>query len=109
MEGAGETGADVRMMTSNLLPLLEDEVRRVGTAGQRIDAVVLLTGLNDIKECFLFAHSRARTTTGLSAGRSRNCSARSVTRQAAPAPCLSRALRWMPFHASTSSGHSPLS
>lgn len=54
----GETGADVRMMTSNLLPLLEDEVRRVGTAGQRIDAVVLLTGLNDIKECFLFAQPR---------------------------------------------------
>lgn len=50
----GETGADVSMCRSRLLPRLQGEVQRVTTAGQRIDAVVVMTGLNDIKECFLF-------------------------------------------------------
>ena len=51
----GETGADVSMLRSRLLPDLECEVRRASDAGQRVDAVVVMTGLNDIKECFLFA------------------------------------------------------
>jgi lysophospholipase L1-like esterase len=51
----GETGADVRMLHSRLLPVLQQEARRVSDDGQRVDAVVVMTGLNDIKECFLFA------------------------------------------------------
>ena len=51
----GETGADVRMLQTRLLPTLQEEVARVSGLGQRVDAVVVMTGLNDIKECFLFA------------------------------------------------------
>ena len=51
----GETGTDVRMLQTRMLPKLRDEVQRVDGAGQRVDAVVVMTGLNDIKECFLFA------------------------------------------------------
>ena len=51
----GETGADVRMMSARLLPSLQNETQRVRAIGERVDAVVILTGLNDIKECFLFA------------------------------------------------------
>ena len=51
----GETGADVRMLQSRLLPKLREDVVRVTEEGQRVDAVVVMTGLNDIKECFLFA------------------------------------------------------
>ena len=50
----GETGADVRMLRERLLPSLEEEVERASGAEQRVDAVVVMTGLNDIKECFLF-------------------------------------------------------
>lgn len=52
----GETGADASMCQRNLLPLLRDETQRLSTAGQRVDAVVVMTGLNDIKECLLFAN-----------------------------------------------------
>lgn len=51
----GETGADVRMLQNRLLPSLKQEVTRVEGEGQHVDAVVIMTGLNDIKECFLFA------------------------------------------------------
>ena len=54
----GETGADVGMARTRLLPLFAREVQRTRSAGQRIDAVVVITGLNDIKECFLFANPR---------------------------------------------------
>jgi lysophospholipase L1-like esterase len=59
-KAVGETGADVRMVRSRLLPKLEREAQRVeeDRKGERIDAVVLITGLNDIKECFLFANPR---------------------------------------------------
>ena len=43
------TGADVSMMRSMLLSDLAQEAGRVGADGQRIDAVVVMTGLNDIK------------------------------------------------------------
>ncbi len=52
----GETGADVSMLRDELLPSLRAEAERAQTAGERIDAVVVLTGLNDIKSCFLFAN-----------------------------------------------------
>ena len=51
----GETGADVRMLQTRLLPTLQAEAQRVDAVGQRVDAVIVMTGLNDIKECFLFA------------------------------------------------------
>ena len=56
----GETGADVSMLRTRLLPRLQSEVRRVSASGdgQRVDAVVVMTGLNDIKECLLFANPR---------------------------------------------------
>ena len=51
----GETGADVNIMRQQLLPSLQEAAAGARDAGQSIDAVVILTGLNDIKECFLFA------------------------------------------------------
>lgn len=50
----GETGAGVSHLRDELLPSLWHEVQRASGAGERIDAVVVMTGLNDIKECFLF-------------------------------------------------------
>lgn len=50
----GETGAGVSKLRSELLPSLQREVQRASRAGERIDAVVVMTGLNDIKECFLW-------------------------------------------------------
>ena len=56
----GETGADVSMLRTRLLPSLQSEVQRVCSGGddQRVDAVIVMTGLNDIKECLLFANPR---------------------------------------------------
>ena len=56
----GETGADVSMLRTRLLPILQSEIKRVAASGegQRVDAVIVMTGLNDIKECLLFANPR---------------------------------------------------
>ena len=54
----GETGADVTMVRTRLLPRLHDEAQRVSDGGHQIDAVIVITGLNDIKECLLFANPR---------------------------------------------------
>jgi len=51
----GETGADVKELRGRLFPSLEKEVARCGQAGERLDAVVIICGLNDIKSCFLHA------------------------------------------------------
>ena len=50
----GETGADIRMLREQFIPLLRREVERCAQSGERVDAVVVVCGLNDIKECFLF-------------------------------------------------------
>lgn len=52
----GETGADVRTLQSNLLPSLGREVERVSRENRHVDAVIVMTGLNDIKACFLWAN-----------------------------------------------------
>lgn len=49
----GETGADVSGLALHL-PALAREAVRAAEAGERVDAVVIMTGLNDIKECVLF-------------------------------------------------------
>ena len=49
----GETGADVRTLRE-MLPTLADEAARCGQRGERIDAVVVFCGFNDIKSCLLF-------------------------------------------------------
>jgi lysophospholipase L1-like esterase len=56
----GETGADVSMLRTRMLPMLQSEIQRVTASGegQRVDAVIVMTGLNDIKECLLFANPR---------------------------------------------------
>ena len=50
----GETGADIRMLREQFIPLLRREVERCAQSGERVDAVVVVCGLNDIKECFLY-------------------------------------------------------
>jgi len=50
----GETGADILSLSSRLMPSLKREVERCGAAGERVDAVVIVCGLNDMKSCFLF-------------------------------------------------------
>ena len=54
----GETGADIRMLREQFIPLLRREVERCAQSGERVDAVVVVCGLNDIKECFLYANPR---------------------------------------------------
>lgn len=49
----GETGADILSLSSRLLPSLEREVERCYAMGERVDAVVIVCGLNDMKSCFL--------------------------------------------------------
>ena len=49
----GETGADVPMLATKMLPTLRGEVQRCERAGERVDHVVVMCGLNDIKACFL--------------------------------------------------------
>ena len=46
----GETGGDVRELREHLMPQLCAEVGRVRAAGQQVDAVVVLCGLNDYKK-----------------------------------------------------------
>lgn len=50
----GETGADIGTLSERLMPSLQSEVERCGRVGQRVDAVVIVCGLNDMKACFLF-------------------------------------------------------
>ena len=52
----GETGADIPMLREQFIPLLRREVERCAASGERVDAVVVLCGLNDIKECFLYVN-----------------------------------------------------
>jgi lysophospholipase L1-like esterase len=52
----GETGASVSKMQAAMLPTLCSEAERARSAGERVDAVVVMTGLNDIKDCLLFAN-----------------------------------------------------
>jgi len=54
----GETGADIPMLREQFIPLLRREVERCTESGERVDAVVVLCGLNDIKECFLYVNPR---------------------------------------------------
>ena len=49
----GETGADVPMLQTKMLPSVRAEVQRCARAGERVDHVVVMCGLNDIKACFL--------------------------------------------------------
>jgi len=49
----GETGADIPMLREQFIPLLRREVERCAASGERVDAVIVLCGLNDIKSCFL--------------------------------------------------------
>ena len=49
-------GADVKSLHEVLLPSLRVEVERVSRAGERIDAVVIICGLNDMKAPFLRAN-----------------------------------------------------
>ena len=49
-------GADVKSLHDALLPSLRVEVERVSRAGERIDAVVIICGLNDMKAPFLRAN-----------------------------------------------------
>jgi lysophospholipase L1-like esterase len=51
----GETGADVSRLREEHLPALARIATGAKERGERLDAVVVMTGLNDIKECFLFA------------------------------------------------------
>ena len=52
----GETGADVHSMRDRLLPSLQEAQQKMQSSGEgRVDAVIILTGCNDLKECFLFA------------------------------------------------------
>lgn len=57
-------GADVPAVCSKHLPEFESLVRRLNADGECVDAVVLLTGLNDVKACFLPAdlHFDSRAT-----------------------------------------------
>ena len=50
----GETGADILSLSSRLMPSLKREVERCRAAGEQVDAVVIVCGLNDMKSCFLF-------------------------------------------------------
>jgi lysophospholipase L1-like esterase len=50
----GETGADILSLSSRLMPSLAREVERCYARGERVDAVVIVCGLNDMKSCFLF-------------------------------------------------------
>ena len=52
----GQTGASVSKMREEMLPSLRSEAERAHSAGERVDAVVIMTGLNDIKDCLLFAN-----------------------------------------------------
>lgn len=49
----GECGADVAMLEEQTLPTLEEEVTRCSGKGEKVDAVVVMCGLNDIKVCCL--------------------------------------------------------
>lgn len=49
----GETGASVDIIQHQLLPLLQREAAASSGTGERVDAVVIMCGLNDLKECFL--------------------------------------------------------
>jgi len=49
----GETGADVGTLSERLMPHVQSEVARCGAQGERVDAVVIVCGLNDMKSCFL--------------------------------------------------------
>ena len=44
------------MLREQFIPLLRHEVERCAASGERVDAVVVLCGLNDIKECFLYVN-----------------------------------------------------
>ena len=56
----GETGADVPMLRDQFIPVLQREVERCAESGGRVDAVVVLCGLNDIKACFLWCQPFTR-------------------------------------------------
>lgn len=56
----GETGADVTMLRDSYLPAFEREVERVRETGGRVDAVVVVCGLNDVKKCCLHLQLHTR-------------------------------------------------
>ena len=70
----GETGADIPMLREQFIPLLRREVERCAQSGERVDAVVVLCGLNDMKECFLYAncpvlHPKGSASRGAGSGK----------------------------------------
>lgn len=54
----GSTGADVPVLLADFIPSLRREVQQCAQIGGRVDAVVVLCGLNDVKSCFLYANPR---------------------------------------------------
>ena len=54
----GYTGADVPVLLKDYIPTLRREVQQCAQTGGRVDAVVVLCGLNDVKSCFLYANPR---------------------------------------------------
>jgi lysophospholipase L1-like esterase len=57
----GHTGADVAGLSARSLPVVAEEARRVQQVGQRIDMVVVVCGLNDLKRAYT---SLRRTASG---------------------------------------------
>lgn len=56
----GETGADVKVLQNHWLPSFERLTEQLHAVGEHVDVVVVLCGLNDVKECCLHARPLTR-------------------------------------------------